>query len=299
MAEMNHKENQRWTIREILNWTAQYFSRLNMSTARLDAEVLLSLVLGCNRVSLYLNYDQPLNEKEREAYRTLVKRRAAYEPVAYITGRKEFWSLQFVVDRRVLIPRPETEILVKEALDFLRSRSDERPLWMADIGSGSGCVAISLAHEMPGLFAVATDLSADALEVAKQNAITHGVSDRITFREGDLLEPLKDSNRRYTAIVANLPYIPREQMGSLMPDVLNHEPRPALDGGPDGMSFIRKMMIDAPHFLAPEGRVLIECNGPEQIDAIISMYRSENRFTGHMVSHDYARIPRVITLMTS
>lgn len=250
-----------WTTGKVLNWAATDFKKRALPSPRLEAEVLLAHVLGCQRLELYTHFDRPLMETELSAYREAIARRRSGEPTAYVVGKKEFWSLEFEVDPRVLVPRPETETLVEAVL----KRIPESGL-VLDLCTGSGCVAVALASERPHLSIDAVDISGDACDVARQNIGNHGLSSRIQVMEGDLFEPLP-SDRRYTAIVANPPYVPEEELALLAPEVQT-EPEIALAGGRDGLDVVRRILSGALSFIEPAGWIVMEVD-PRQVDELI------------------------------
>lgn len=217
----------------------------------LDAPILLAHVLGVDRVALIAHPERPLTPAESAQFCALIERRAAGEPVPYLTGRRAFFDQTLIVTPDVLIPRPETEHLIEAALDWARGR-DPRDLRIADIGTGSGAIAVTLAAHLPGAHLWAVDVSAAALDVARKNAARAGVE--VAFLHGDLLGPLRD--QPLDLIAANLPYIPRADLDAL--PVAQHEPRLALDGGPDGLGLIRRLLDQAPPVLAPGGLLLLE-----------------------------------------
>jgi release factor glutamine methyltransferase len=237
-----------WTILKVLQWTQGRFGERGLPTARLDAEVLLAYVLSMDRVGLYTHFDQPLQAEELTRYRELIKRRLAGEPVAYLVGRREFRSLDMRVDKRVLVPRPETETLVEVALEKL----GETPR-IADLGTGSGAIALALKQARPQATVVAVDVSPDAAEVARANAERLGLA--VEIRVGDLLGPL--AGETFDLIAANLPYIPSGEIPTLPVEVRN-EPLLALDGGPDGLALIRRVIAGTPALLAPDGWLVLE-----------------------------------------
>lgn len=247
-----------WTILKLIRWTSERFQREGFATPRLDAEVLLCSALGVDRVRLYTHFDQPLLPEELLRFREMVQRRLKREPVAYILGWREFWSLSFQVTRDVLIPRPETEILVAEALALLPALA-VRPadLRILEIGTGSGAIAVALAKELPLTSITATDISAKALAVAAENAARNGAGDRLRFLRGDLFAPL-EKGELFHLIVTNPPYVPRGEMAGLMPEVRDFEPASALDGGRDGLDFYRRALPGAGAFLDAEGWFLGE-----------------------------------------
>lgn len=278
-----------WTVRRVLEWTIPHLKAHGSESPRLDAEILLAHARGCPRIQLYTNYDEPLTEGQRAVMRDLVQRRAAAEPVAYLVGHREFFGLDFRVSRDVLIPRPDTETLVVAGLEFLATRPQPRVL---DVGTGSGCIAISLAVNAPNAILVATDQSAAALEIARENAARHGVDDRIRFVEGDLYAPLSVSEP-FDLIVSNPPYIASAEIDTLAPDVRLHEPRAALDGGPDGLAIIRRLLADARAFLSPAGGLLIEISS-EQAESVTQLLAASGAFEDIRVIHDLSRQPRVV-----
>lgn len=278
-----------WTVRRVLEWTIPHLKAHGSESPRLDAEILLAHARGCPRIQLYTNYDEPLTEGQRAVMRDLVQRRAAAEPVAYLVGHREFFGLDFRVSRDVLIPRPDTETLVVAGLEFLATRPQPRVL---DVGTGSGCIAISLAVNAPNAILVATDQSAAALEIARENAARHGVDDRIRFVEGDLYAPLSASEP-FDLIVSNPPYIASAEIDTLAPDVRLHEPRAALDGGPDGLAIIRRLLADARAFLSPAGGLLIEISS-EQAESVTQLLAASGAFEDIRVIHDLSRQPRVV-----
>jgi len=242
-----------WTLGRVLSWAAKDFAGRGLDAPRLDAEILLAHALGLRRLDLYLRHEQPLTESELGAIRALVARRRQREPVAYIVGHRDFYGRSFAVDPRVLVPRPETEGLVERALDALGPSAEG--LRALDLCTGSGCVAITLAAERAGLIVDAVDLSPEALVVAAANAATHGVSDRVAFFPGDLWGPVSGL---YALITANPPYIPASELDGLMPEVRDHEPRLALDGGPDGTTLLRTVVLGASAHLAPGATLVVE-----------------------------------------
>ena len=255
-----------WTIGAILKWSEQYFGSHGAETPRLDAEVLLSHLLNKKRIYLYVHFDQPLTADELAKYKELVKRRTAGEPVAYICGEKEFMGLAFKVTPSVLVPQPDTETLVEAAIERLRGKKPPR---IADICTGSGAIALALAHYLPETSAAATDISADALEIAKQNAEALNLSERVRFFEGDLLAPL--AGETFDAIVSNPPYIPGADIEGL-PREVRAEPRLALDGGADGLDFYRRLVGESAALLNDGGFLAVEC-GDTQAGAVAEKER--------------------------
>jgi release factor glutamine methyltransferase len=278
-----------WTILEVLQWTTARFQERGLPSPRLDAELLAAQAFGLSRVELYTQFDRPLLPPELTALRELVKRRQAGEPVAYLVGKKEFWSLDLAVDARVLIPRPDTETAVEEALDRLKERAAETPPRLADIGTGSGAIALALAKSRPEAEVFAVDLSPDALAVARANA--ERLHLLVTFLEGDLLEPLR-ALPPFDLIVANLPYIPAGEIAGLAPEVRS-EPRVALDGGPDGLKLVRRLVTAAPEVLVPGGALVLEI-GAGQADDTAALCGSAG-FTDVRTRADLGGIARVVS----
>jgi release factor glutamine methyltransferase len=245
-----------WTILALIRWADERFKKEGMATPRLDAEILLAEALGMDRVGLYTHYDQPLLADELARFKQLVLRRLRREPVAYILGRREFWSLPLRITPDVLIPRPETETLVAEALRVL-SPADQAELLLLEIGTGSGAISIALAKELPEAKITATDLSPKALSVAEENAAKNKVRDQIRFLQGDLFHPVP-KGAAFDLVVSNPPYITRRQLSSLMPEIRDYEPRIALDGGKDGLDFFRRALPAVGEYLRPGGWFLAE-----------------------------------------
>lgn len=280
---------QQWTIGDILTWTKQYFGEKGVDNPRLDAEVLLSHILGQDRIYLYVNYQQPLEPAELAEFREAVKQRAKRVPVAYITGHKEFMGLDFAVNAAVLIPRPDTEILVETALARLRDKPS--PL-IADIGVGSGAIAVSLLAGLPAARAAGVDMSAQALAVARDNAARLGVADRLDLRQGDLFAPL--AGQAFDAVVSNPPYIPEPELAALEPE-LGYEPRAALAGGRDGLDFYRRIIAVAAQYLKPDGFAALEV-GAGQAGAVAGMAAPASGLRAAGCVRDYAGIERVVIL---
>jgi release factor glutamine methyltransferase len=246
-----------WTIHRLLNWTADYFRQGGADSPRLDAEILLSETLGCRRIDLYARFDQVPTAEHLAAFRALVRRRSAGEPVAYLVSRKEFYSLMFEVTPDVLIPRPETEQLVVETLDALRSRGDWTAPRVLDVGTGSGIIAVAVAKHHPTARLFASDLSEAALSVARRNAQRHGVEDRIEFRSGDLLEPWAGEEPLHV-IVSNPPYIGLRERPGVGRTVKDFEPEIALFSGDTGSETVERLLAQAIPRLVEGGRLIVE-----------------------------------------
>lgn len=273
-----------WTVLKILKWTTDYFAGREIASARLEAELLLAATLGFDRVGLYVNFDRPLSQAELSAFRERVKRRAQREPLQYILGDTEFWSLAFAVTPAVLIPRADTEVLVEEALARV-----EGPARVLDVGTGSGAIAVALAKERPELVVTALDRSADALLVARGNVARHGLTARVVCVEGDLAR-LPDGP--FDLVVSNPPYIPSPDWAELMPEVRDHEPRMALDGGADGLEAYRHLAGQSLRLLVPGGWLLVEV-GIGQAEDVGALFRAAG-LDEVGKRDDYAGIPRVV-----
>lgn len=260
--------NETWTVRRLLEWTEDFLRKKSFESPRLEAQILLAHALGCSKIDLYVRHEEEPSEEKRQAFREMIKKRAEGMPVAYLVGFREFFSLAFAVSPAVLIPRPETETLVMEALKILKPM--ECPC-VLDLGTGSGCIAITIAKHHKSATIVAIDISVAALEVASANGRKHEVSGRVTFNEGDLFASL--DGQAFDVIVSNPPYIAHEEFATLDPGVRDFEPRSALDGGPDGLDFYRDIAVRAPHFLKPGGTLLVEI-GATQAEAVQDLFAS-------------------------
>ncbi|MBI2845992.1 MAG: peptide chain release factor N(5)-glutamine methyltransferase [Chloroflexi bacterium] len=280
------------TIRDALGEATHTLSKDGIDTPQLDAEVLLAFHLQTSRERLLANLDTLLQAGEVEGYRALVARRAGYEPVAYITGHKEFFGLDFLVTPAVLIPRPETEVLVDVALALARQY---QILSIAEVGVGSGAVAVALATHLPDTRIYATDISQEALEVAAQNCLRQGVAERVLLLQGDLLQPLPQP---VGLIVANLPYLTTKEIDNLSPDVANYEPREAIAGGSDGLDHLRRLLEQAPKYLEKPGGIVLEI-GPGQASTLADLTRA--RFPGSKVAliKDHADLERVLLVLAA
>ncbi|HVS35347.1 MAG TPA: peptide chain release factor N(5)-glutamine methyltransferase [Gemmataceae bacterium] len=249
-----------WTIARLLDWTTRYLSGKNCETPRLDAEVLLSHALGCKRIELYTRHEEEPSEEQRARFKELVQQRLKGCPVAYLVGRKEFFSLEFEVNRDVLIPRPDTETVVDECL---RLAKDMPAPAILDIGTGSGCLAVAAAKYHKPAQVTAVDLSAAALAVAARNAAKYGVAERIRFLEGDLYGPLP-AGERFDFILSNPPYIAHGDLTNLPVGVRDFEPLTALDGGPDGYAVFDRLIAGALDRLKPAGYLIVEIGSAQE-----------------------------------
>lgn len=291
--------DKQWTIKELLDITTTYLKQKKIDSPRLCAEILLSRQLKKTRVELYLNFDQPLRTEEITGFRNSVRRRIKREPLQYITGHQEFWSLDFAVSPAVLIPRPETEILVEQALSLWQSSllPDNTSPKILDVGTGSGAIAIALAKEIESASIWASDISPDALAVAEQNAEYHNLRKNITFCQGDLLEPFSRSSAAFDIIACNPPYIASEQFESLAPEIRCYEPRAALDGREGGTCFIERLILDSGAYLKSGGWLLIEMD-PHQTERALNLIDSVSCFGYKERIKDYRDSYRMIKAQT-
>lgn len=312
-----------WTIGRILKWTEQYFKDKGIESPRLDAEVLLAHVLEKQRIYLYVHFDEPLQPAELAAYREMVKQRVLHVPVAQILGEKEFMGLTFKVTADTLVPRPDTEILVQAAVERLKAMKGEKtatgvladesaaeepaegqpaggadaeqevaePLHIADIGTGSGAICLSVLHYLADTVADTVDISPAARAVAEENAASLGLADRVTFHTGDLLQPLRGMT--FAAILSNPPYIPEADIAGLAPEVRLKEPHTALSGGRDGLDFYRRLAKEAPAMLVPGGFMAFEV-GIHQAEPVAALAKANPLIARTEILPDYAGIDRVV-----
>ena len=280
-----------WTILKLLQWTTDYFKRNKVAEPRPSAEVLLAHVLSKDRLFLYLNYDRPMETAELAAFRTFVKRRLSGEPNQYITGTQEFWSLPFRVNPDVLIPRPETEVLLETVLEFLGSPDLEVDI--LDLGTGSGAIATALARELGTARIVATDLSMAALKVARSNAHLNQVDRKIHFLCTDMFSGFSPGWQKFTVVVTNPPYVSQAEFAELPPEIRDYEPRHALDGGPDGLAAIRRIIREAPAVLSQKGALVMEM-GADQAESVTTLVRDSQHYQSHRIIKDYSGIDRVL-----
>lgn len=275
-----------WTTLAVLDWTTKRFTEAGIASARLEAQVLLAHVLQCTRTQLYTGFDKPLGEPELAAYRELIKRRLAGEPVAYLVGEHEFWGMPFYVDASVLVPRPDTETVVEVARSLRPDRS--APCRVLDLCTGSGVLAVSLAKELPAARVVATEVSEPAVAIARRNTERNEVADRVDIRLGDLWEPVV--GERFDLVVSNPPYIASAVIPTLSAEV-KREPVLALDGGPDGLAFYDRICAAARSYLEPGGALVVE-HGFDQADAVRERFVAAG-LEGVTLVHDLGKNPRV------
>jgi release factor glutamine methyltransferase len=276
----------------VLRGAVQALANEGVESPRLDAELLLAHVLGVNRAAVMARPDRELTPKELTLYRSLAMRRAAREPLAYIVGHREFFDLDFILSPAVLIPRPETELLVEHALQLGRGMAPA--IQIADVGAGSGAIAVTLAVHLPRATVYALDESAEALAVAEENARRHGVRERVRCLQGDLLAPLPGA---VDLITANLPYVTTGEWEGLAPEIRDYEPRSALDGGPDGLNLIRLLLGASAPNLRPGGAILLEI-GASQGSAVIALARQAFSHAGVQLAQDYAGLDRLVVVQT-
>jgi len=283
-----------WTVLDALKWTTGYFQARRIDSPRLTAEIILSAVLGVTRVELYMRHDQPLCENELAAFRQMIRRRVAREPVAYILGEKEFWGYPFTVTPDVLIPRPETEHLLESALNLL-CENNGRKRRIIDLGTGSGVLVVCLAAQRPDNIYFAVDRSSAALEVARKNALRHAVADRICFFAGSWLESVNPGGPGFDMVVANPPYIPSAEISRLEPEVNEFEPRLALDGAKSGLDPIKEIISKAPVHLISGGYLLMEI-GWDQKEAVEKLAAETGVYEKAEFVRDYSGHDRVAIL---
>jgi release factor glutamine methyltransferase len=281
-----------WTIGRLLTWTTDFLREKGADSPQLDAQVLLAHAKGCTRIQLYTIFDEVAPDPLREKFRALVKERAAGKPVAYLVGQREFFSLPFEVTPDVLIPRPETETLVVRALDLAKERFKSGALHIADVGTGSGILAVTLAKRLPQARVTAIDVSPKALAVAQRNAEKHAVVEQVTFLEGDVLARTP-ATPTFDLIVSNPPYVLSGEMATLPADVRNFEPALALDGGEQGTAVIERLLPQAAERLKPGGWLLIEI-GPTTAARTESLIDATPALERQPTLKDLARLPRVV-----
>ena len=286
-----------WTILKLLEWTTSYFKSHNIDSPRATAEILLAYVLKSRRIDLYLRYDQPLYSNELSLFKTLIKRRLSREPVAYIVGVKEFWSLDLVVTKDVLIPRPETECLVEAAISLFPDdlNSGLKPKRILEPGTGSGAIILALASKCKGNIFFASDRSIKAIKLALLNAKHNNLDGTINFFSGDWFAPLKNKTHLFDMIISNPPYIQTRTIDNLEPEIYQYEPRMALDGGEDGLCDLRYIICNAHIYLSQDGYLLLEI-GHDQKDDVQEIIDKSGNYEHVIFTKDYSGYYRVVQM---
>jgi release factor glutamine methyltransferase len=290
MSGNSTTQSEPWTIQRLLQWTTDYFKKCGSSSPRLDAEVLLADACGYQRIDLYAKYNEEPTEEVKIKFRELVRRRAASEPVAYLVGKKEFYSLSFFVDSSCLIPRGETEHVVVEALDRIRQIPSRTDVQIADVCTGSGCIAVAVAKHAPTSHVSAIDISPAALQVARRNVELHGLQDRIQLQQGDLIESIADQS--LDLVLSNPPYVSDSEFDALDRNVRDHEPRLALVAGPTGREIIDRLIEQSASKLKDNGWLICELS-PMIADAIHDTLIEDERWSRVALVRDLAGKKRV------
>ncbi len=291
MTDSAAATNDEWTVQKILQWTTGFLSQKGVESPRLEAELLLAYARKCARIKLYTDFETLLTEVERATMRELVKRRAQREPLAYLTGRREFYGRDFAVGPGVLVPRPETETLVDVCLDLIPK---DQAIRVCEVGFGSGCICVTLAKQRPKLTLVASDLSEAAMSFASRNVADHHVEKQVSLVAGDAFEPVRAlSAELFDGIVSNPPYIREDELAGLAPEVAQHEPREALVSGTDGLHLIRTLIADAPTMLTPGGWMALEVD-PSQCEPVGRLFESAG-FEGVKVRKDLSGDGRIVS----
>jgi release factor glutamine methyltransferase len=274
-----------WTLQKILNSIADHLKKGGVDSPRLSAELLLSHVLGMKRIELYARADTPISKQQIQHLDELTKRAGQHEPIAYLTGKTEFYSLALNVTRDCMIPRPETELLVERAIEFLRTSTGTQ--WVCDLCTGSGCIAVAIAKNCPAARIIATDISADAIKVAAQNVEAYQLDEQVKLVSGDLFEPVKviSGGQQFDLIVCNPPYVSAAEYEALPKTVRDYEPRLALFAGSDGLDICRRIITEAGDFLKPEGALMLEI-GYAQGPAVTELLQQAGAFSEIKIQKD-------------
>lgn len=278
-----------WTVRRVLEWTIEHLKSHGCETPRLEAEILLAHARGCQRIQLYIDYNSPLSPEHRAVMRELVKRRANREPVAYLVGFREFFSLDFEVDSGVLIPRPDTETLVVQLLEIAKVLPSPRIL---ELCTGSACIAVATAVNCKQALIKAIEIDERAVKVAARNIAKHGVEGRVALLQGDLFSPLA-ADERFEIIAANPPYVTSGEIPLLDPDVRLHEPHVALDGGTDGLDIARRIIAEASQHLVSGGAIVLEI-ASEQANVVVDLFAQQGDFKPAQIVRDLVGLSRVV-----
>jgi release factor glutamine methyltransferase len=281
------------TVLEVIQRSTEFLAKKGVDSPRLQTELLLAHVLQRPRMQLYLNFERSLTPAEIESLREIVKRRGQREPLQHILGTTSFCGLEIAVSRHVLVPRPETELLAERGWTFLNHLStlNSQPSTALDFGTGSGCLAIALAHHCPGALIEAIDLSREALALARENAARHAVRDRIHFSEGNGFAAVP-AGLQFDLLISNPPYIPSAEIATLQPEVREYDPRAALDGGPEGLDYYQRLAAEARPFLKSGGRLMLECGDGQA--ARVQEILQQQKWIVEAVQEDYNRTPRIV-----
>ncbi len=282
-----------WTVEKILKWTTGYFTEKGLDSPKLDAELLLAHTLGIDRLKLYMQWDRPLTPEELASYRALIKRRMSHEPVAYLTGTRAFWALDFACDKRALIPRSDTETLIDQMLEIIpdpKKNPDAGHWRVLDVGTGTGCIGITIAHERSNTDVTLVDIDAETLELARTNVVKLGFQDKITLLQSDLLSKVPG---QWNVIVSNPPYIALNEKDLMGQDVLRHEPTGALFAGKDGLDIIRPLVKQAFSSLESGGWFLCEIGFKQ--GAAVQTLLNDAGFTNVKIRKDYGGNDRVVS----
>lgn len=286
-----------WNIQKLLDWMVGFFTEKKIDSPRLTAEMLLSFVLSMKRIELYMHFDKPVEQGKLEQLRSLVKRCVANEPVQYLVGSCEFYSMTFKVSSDCLIPRPETELLVERAIEFLRTRTDLTNQYICDLCTGSGCIASAIAKNYKGNFRViATDICDKALAVAAENVAKYNLAEKVQLLQGDLFEPIINQLdvKEFDLIVSNPPYVSDAEYENLDAKVKNYEPKLALAAGVDGLDVYKRIIASAADHLKTDGALMLEI-GYQQGNAVKDMLEKTNLFTKITIEKDFSSNDRIIT----
>ncbi len=295
---MSASQQDPWTVMRLLEWTTDFFKRKGSDSPRLDAEVLLAHARGCSRIQLYTSFGEEPDEEQRVAFREMVRRHGEGVPVAQLVGYREFYSLRFRVDEHVLIPRPETEHLVIEALDVAKKMNiKDRPLQIADIGTGSGAIAITVAKNVANCEMTAVDLSDAALKIAQWNADQHEVTQRIRFIKSDLLGAVQAPSE-FDIVCTNPPYVSESEYDELSRSVRDHEPKAALVAGPKGTEVIERILAETPKRIRAGGQLIIELS-PMIAGACLKMSQDSEDFTDARLIKDIEGHKRILSMKRS
>jgi release factor glutamine methyltransferase len=284
---------EQWTIKKLLEWMSGYFADKGVDAPRLSGELLLSHVLGCKRIEFYTSFDRVLEKAKLEQLHGLVKRCAEHEPVAYLVGRCEFYSLPIKVNSSCLIPRPETELLVERAIDFLRGREGEQVV--LDMCTGSGCIAVAIAKNFTDCHVTATDICDEALAVAQENVTAHGLGERVRLLCGDLFDPIIEGldEAKFDLIVCNPPYVTTTEMEALDKNVKDYEPHKALHAGQEGLDVYQRIAAEIEKFLKPDAALLLEI-GYAQGKAVTELLEQTGIFSEVKVEKDRSDNDRIV-----